>query len=120
MRKLAGSRWPLRLLLVAVCLLAGAAALRRGVRAGSADEAAKDARGVYQSKVAAYYAYKFGSGTPFLPSNATTDTGQFVEPSAFSTAAYCGHCIRRQRRSGGSRRTRIRTGRRGTSAMCSC
>src|SRR5579875_2511123 len=85
-------RWQIRSLCVLACLLSGAAALRQGVHAGSGEEAAKDARQTYQSKVASYYSYKFGSGTPFLPSNATTDTGQFMEPSAFPTAAYCGHC----------------------------
>ena len=73
-------------------MLAAAAALRQGVRASSAEEAARDARQTYQSKVASSYSYKFGAGSPFLPSNATTDTGQFLEPSAFPTAAYCGHC----------------------------
>ncbi len=29
---------------------------------------------------------------PFLPSNATTDTGQFIDPKSFPTAKYCGHC----------------------------
>ena len=38
------------------------------------------------------YSYKFGPEAPFLPSNATTDTGEFLDPSAFPTAAYCGHC----------------------------
>src|SRR5579875_3407820 len=85
-------RWQIRSLCVLACLLSGAAALRQGVHAGSGEEAAKDARQTYQSKVAAYYSYKFGSGTPFLPSNATTDTGQFIDSSAFPTAAYCGHC----------------------------
>ncbi len=85
-------RWTLRLGFVVASLLAAGAALRQGVRASSTEEAAKDTRQTYQSKVASYYSYKFGSGTPFLPSNATTDTGQFLEPSAFPTAAYCGHC----------------------------
>ena len=29
---------------------------------------------------------------PFLPSNATTDTGEFIDPTSFPTAKYCGHC----------------------------
>jgi hypothetical protein len=28
----------------------------------------------------------------FLPSNATTDTGEFIDPKSFLTAKYCGHC----------------------------
>ena len=31
-------------------------------------------------------------GRPFLPSNATTDTGEFIDPKSFPTAKYCGHC----------------------------
>ena len=85
-------RWTLRSVFVVASFLAAAAALRQGVRASTAEEAAKDARQIYQSKVASSYSYKFGAGSPFLPSNATTDTGQFLEPSAFPTAAYCGHC----------------------------
>ncbi len=85
-------RWTLRSIFVMASMLAAAAALRQGVRASSAEEAARDARQTYQSKVASSYSYKFGAGSPFLPSNATTDTGQFLEPSAFPTAAYCGHC----------------------------
>ena len=30
--------------------------------------------------------------THFLPSNATTDTGEFIDPKSFPTAKYCGHC----------------------------
>ncbi len=75
-----------------LCLVAVTAAVRGSVHAGTEQEAAKDARQTYHSKVAAYYSYKFGAGSPFLPSNATTDNGQFLEPSSFPTAAYCGHC----------------------------
>ena len=85
-------RWSLCLLTVAALLSLAAAGLHSGVRAGTEAEAAKDNRAAYQSKVAAYYSYKFGAGSPFLPSNATTDTGQFLEPNSFPTAAYCGHC----------------------------
>ncbi len=85
-------RWPFRGLCTVLLLLAAAAAVRGGVRAGTEETAGQDQRHAYQSKVAAYYSYKFGSGTPFLPSQATTDTGEFVDPSSFQSAAYCGHC----------------------------
>ncbi len=92
MPRFTARRWIICLVAVAICLLLAATGMQQGVRAGTEVEAAKDARQVYQSKVAAYYSYKFGAGTPFLPSNATTDTGQFVEPGNFNSAAYCGHC----------------------------
>jgi tetratricopeptide (TPR) repeat protein len=46
----------------------------------------------FHESVAARYNYAFGKDTPFLPSNATSTTGQFVSPKTFPTAEYCGHC----------------------------
>ena len=46
----------------------------------------------FHDSVAARYHYAFGKESPFLPSNATSSTGQFVSPKAFPTAQYCGHC----------------------------
>jgi tetratricopeptide (TPR) repeat protein len=46
----------------------------------------------FHDSVASRYNYAFGKDTPFLPSNATTTTGQFVGPKTFPTAEYCGHC----------------------------
>jgi tetratricopeptide (TPR) repeat protein len=46
----------------------------------------------FHDSVAARYNYAFGKDTPFLPSNASTKTGQFVSPKSFLTAEYCGHC----------------------------
>ena len=46
----------------------------------------------FHESVVARYNYAFGKDTPFLPSNATTTTGQFVSPKTFPTAEYCGHC----------------------------
>jgi tetratricopeptide (TPR) repeat protein len=46
----------------------------------------------FHDSVASRYNYAFGKDTPFLPSNATTTTGQFVSPKTFPTAEYCGHC----------------------------
>ena len=89
---LASVRWPIRALCTVALVLAAAAAMRRGVRAGTDEQTGKDQRQAYQARVAAYYSYRFGSGKPFLPSEATTDTGDFIESSAFPTAAYCGHC----------------------------
>ena len=80
------------MLLICLSLLTAGAFLSRGVHAGSEDEAARAARQAYQAKLASSYSYKFGSGKPFLPANATTDTGEFLQPSSFLNAQYCGHC----------------------------
>jgi lipoprotein NlpI len=84
-------RWPLRVLLVAMTI-AGAASLLRGVRASSEADAAAQARHVYSEKVSATYNKRFGAKDYFLPSNAMTDTGEFIDPKNFPTAKYCGHC----------------------------
>ncbi len=59
--------------------------------AQAADDLATD-RAVYSHDVAEHYNLRFGSDRPFLPSNATTDTGQFIDSKTFLTAKYCGHC----------------------------
>jgi len=46
----------------------------------------------FHSSVASRYNYAFGKDTPFLPSNATSSNGQFLNPKTFYTAEYCGHC----------------------------
>ena len=62
------------------------------VHGGSDSDAAAISRAAYNSKIAATYNYHFGPSQPFLPSNATTDTGAFIDPKEFPTAQYCGHC----------------------------
>ena len=49
-------------------------------------------RSLYSHNVAEHYSYRFGADKPFLPSNATTDTGEFIDSKSFLTARYCGHC----------------------------
>src|ERR1700721_3829364 len=55
------------------------------------DDPAAD-RSAYSRDVASHYNYHFGADKPFLPSNATTDNGEFIDPKSFPTAKYCGHC----------------------------
>ena len=81
-----------RLLTLGLVLGAAGAAFRGSVQAGSEETAGKEARHLYQTRNASTYSYKFGANSPFLPSNATTDTGEFLPPRAFLTAEYCGHC----------------------------
>jgi tetratricopeptide (TPR) repeat protein len=48
----------------------------------------------FHDSVASRYNYAFGKESPFLPSNAMTANGQFVNPRSVPTAEYCGHCHR--------------------------
>jgi tetratricopeptide (TPR) repeat protein len=51
-----------------------------------------DARTAYNEKIAKDYTYRLGADHPFLPSNMTTDNGEFIDPKSFATAQYCQHC----------------------------
>ncbi len=62
------------------------------MRAGSDTDTAADTRSAYSKKIAKDYTYRFGVDKPFLPSNMTTETGEFLDPKTFPTAQYCGHC----------------------------
>lgn len=81
--------------LVGVCLVAGALVglwMPSRVKATSEQEEAAAARTVYTEKTAAKYNFRYGKEFPFLPSNATTDNGEFLNPKSFPSAEYCGHC----------------------------
>lgn len=82
-----------------ICLVTGMVAavglinrLPKAVKAGSQADDAAMARQAYTEKITEKYNYRYGKEFPFLPSNATTDTGQFIDPKSFPTAEYCGHC----------------------------
>jgi len=62
------------------------------VKSASASEDPVAVRHEFSAKVAEHYDYRFGKDRPFLPSNATTDTGEFLDPKTFPDAQYCGHC----------------------------
>ena len=62
------------------------------LRPAHAQEDPAAARTVYSQSVAENYRLPFAADQPFLPSNATTDTGQFIDPKNFLSANYCGHC----------------------------
>ncbi len=61
-------------------------------RPAHAQEDPGAARAAYSKSVAENYRLPFATDRPFLPSNATTDTGEFIDPKSFPTAEYCGHC----------------------------
>ena len=46
----------------------------------------------FHDSVSLRYNYAFGKESPFLPSNAMTVNGQFINPRNVLTAEYCGHC----------------------------
>lgn len=58
----------------------------------NSDEAQPALRTIYSRSVAQHYNKRFGADQPFLPSLATTDTGEFIDPKTFPTATYCGRC----------------------------
>ena len=62
------------------------------VEAGTENAEHSAARTAYSQKIAATYNYRYGKEHPFLPSNMTTDNGEFIQPADFLTAQYCGHC----------------------------
>src|SRR5690242_13125961 len=71
----------------------GVMAVRSSGRAHASDDVTTAAqRQRYTERINQHYDYRFGADKPFLPSHATTDTGQFINPKAFPTAKYCGHC----------------------------
>jgi Flp pilus assembly protein TadD len=76
-------------------LIAGAAVWIVAAKPVPSAYAASDAaaqRSEYSQNVGAHYKMPFVAGRPFFPSNATTDTGEFIDPKSFPTAEYCGHC----------------------------
>jgi Flp pilus assembly protein TadD len=77
-------------LLLAVTIACAFMAWRARPARAQADAAA--ARTAYSRSAAENYRLPFGADRPFLPSNATTDTGEFIDPASFPTAKYCGHC----------------------------
>ncbi len=77
---------------VLLCVVLASLTLNRAVRAGSEADVHADARKAYSEKTAGTYDFHFKENSPFLPSLATTDNGQFIEPSNFLSAEYCGHC----------------------------
>ena len=46
----------------------------------------------FHDSIASRYNYSFGKESPFLPSNAMTSNGQFINPRSVLTAEYCGRC----------------------------
>ena len=62
----------------------------RALAAG--DNAAASQPSAYSQSISEHYNYRFGADKPFLPSYASTETGEFLSVKSFPSAAYCGHC----------------------------
>ena len=79
-------------------ILFGAAALSvalsvpLSVRACAQTDSSDTARTAYSNRIAKDYKNHYGVDHPFLPSNMTTDNGQFIDPQSYPSAEYCGHC----------------------------
>jgi tetratricopeptide (TPR) repeat protein len=78
-----------RLVITGTLFSASAFCFLKTIHAGSNPEAV---RSEYNAQVHQTYDYHFGKDKPFLPSNATTEDGEFIQPGAFPSAKYCGHC----------------------------
>jgi hypothetical protein len=65
-------------------------------RASGQTSSTPEDRAAYNKKIAKDYTYRYGADHPFLPSNITTDNGEFIDPKSFATAQYCQHCIQTQ------------------------
>jgi Flp pilus assembly protein TadD len=79
-------------LLALVIALAPFAFVHGRVKAGTEADAAATERTAYSKQIAKDYTYRFGTEHPFLPSNISTDNGEFINPKSFPTAQYCAHC----------------------------
>jgi len=79
-------------LAVATAIIFGAMARWTNRASAATNEYSPAQRATYSQNVKEHYSLRFGSDQPFLPSNATTDTGEFIDPKSFPTAKYCGHC----------------------------
>jgi tetratricopeptide (TPR) repeat protein len=79
-------------LVAGFCVLASASLHLQAVKAGGEVEEDAATRRAYSEKVSEKYNYRYGKELPFLPSNATTVNGEFLDPRLFPTADYCGHC----------------------------
>src|SRR5579872_5764596 len=77
--------------LFAAAAFAGAADNSGANPAKAADETKKLVAN-YGEQVKKDYNTRFGANSPFLPSQAKSESGGFIQIGEFPTAEYCGHC----------------------------
>lgn len=79
-------------LMLAAAITCGHLAWRNIKVFAAGDDTPAAQRAEYSQVTSEHYSYRFGEDKPFLPSNAATDTGEFINAKSFPTAKYCGHC----------------------------
>ena len=79
-------------LMLATAVSCGLMAWRPEQAFAANEDAAVSQPTAYTQSISEHYNFHFGADKPFLPSSATTETGGFISPRSFPTAAYCGHC----------------------------
>jgi Flp pilus assembly protein TadD len=81
-------------LLFCAALIFGIKAIHGTATAGVNDPPPDEAsiRKAYADKVRPIYAFPFAKDKIALPGNAAVEGGDFLEPTAFPDAKYCGHC----------------------------
>jgi thiol-disulfide isomerase/thioredoxin len=79
-------------LVLAAAVASGFMAWRADRAFAAGDDTTAAQRAAYSQATSEHYSYRFGETKPFLPSNAATDTGEFINAKSFPTAKYCGHC----------------------------
>lgn len=92
MRMLSNSSRRILLFLLLACV--PAALFLRSIH-GAEDHAQTSeakVRQAYSDRINGAYTYPFGKGNISAPGNAAVAGGDFLEPSAFMSAEYCGHC----------------------------
>src|SRR5580698_8206016 len=80
--------------LFCIALIFGIKAIYGAAVKGENDPASSEAsvRKAYADKVRQIYAFPFIKDKIALPGNAAVEGGDFLEPTAFPDAKYCGHC----------------------------
>ncbi len=83
-----------RRIFLLVLLLCAASVLSVRILHGAQDlpDGAAKSRKAYADKMRATYNYPFVQGNISIPGNAAVEGNDFLEPSAFPDAQYCGHC----------------------------
>ncbi|WP_263350472.1 tetratricopeptide repeat protein [Acidicapsa acidisoli] len=81
-------------LLFCAALIFGIKAIHGAGTAGADDPPRDEAsvRKAYADKMRPLYAFPFAKDRIALPGNAAVEGGDFLEPTAFPDAKYCGHC----------------------------
>jgi tetratricopeptide (TPR) repeat protein len=80
--------------LILTVIVAGASVFFLRTIRGAEDQRSEEAsvRKAYIDKIRETYSFPFGKDKISMPGNAAAEGGDFLEPTAFPDAAYCGRC----------------------------